>query len=409
MELKEHIEQKLDKLGAAIDAKLHEATEAQKANLTGAIDSLKQSEIKALTEQYAELQKQLDAIDTKTNRIIGGDPKAAKSMTALLSEEIEKSAMFKAFREGNAKSFEAKFDNAGLFLKAGDMVSGNTYTGEVTPPQRVPGIIFDPDRPVHVRDFIAQASTTADRIYYIRESAYDDGTNTRGEGSTKPQSDFDLTQEEAPVRKIASYIRLSKEMLDDTPGLVGYINARMPKKVRLKEDQQILYGNGTAPNLEGITVAAAAYTDAGLADANVNRYDVLVNAIKQVRREEYMANAIMLHPDDWYNMLLTKDAEGAYVFPESARFGGVPPLVAGVPLIANTAVTAGDFLVGDFALGVQLFDRMQSTVRFYEQDQDNAIKNLVTVVAEERLALPIYRPTAFIYGNFASALAQGSA
>jgi HK97 family phage major capsid protein len=79
-----------------------------------------------------------------------------------------------------------------------------------------------------------------------------------------------------------------------------------------------------------------------------------------------------------------------------------------VPIIANTAVTLGDFLVGDFASGVQLFDRLQANIRFFEQDEDNATKNLVTVVAEERLALPIYRPTAFIYGNFATALAEGS-
>jgi len=90
--------------------------------------------------------------------------------------------------------------------------------------------------------------------------------------------------------------------------------------------------------------------------------------------------------------------------PEQFRFGAEQPRIAGVPLIANTAVTTGDFLVGDFQMGAQLFDRQQSSIRFFEQDQDNAI-----VVASERLALAIYRPTAFVYGDFASALANGSA
>jgi len=287
------------------------------------------------------------------------------------------------------------------------MVTGNSYTGEVIAPTRVPGIITDPDRAQHVRDFIAQATTDSDRVYYVRESAFDDGTATRGEASTKPQSDFALTQEEAPVRKIATFVRMSTEMLNDTPGLVSYLTTRLPKKLRLEEDAQILYGNGTAPNLEGITAVASAYVDT-LSDADVNRFDVLVKAIAQARADEYFANAIMLNPADWYSMMLTKDGEGGYVFPESARFGGVAPRIAGVPIIANTAVTSGDFLVGDFASGVQLYDRLQANVRFFEQDQDNAIKNMITVVAEERLALAIYRPTAFIYGNFAAALALGS-
>ena len=406
MELKAILEEKLNALGDQIDAKINSATEAQKSNLKGELDSLKQTEIKALIDKHSDMQKQIDAIDTKTNRIKGGEIQSV-DFASMLKGKITDEASFKAFMAGNAKS--VSFDFAGgLFTKAADMNTGLNYTGEVIAPTRVPGIVYDPDRAQHVRDFIAGGTTNSNTVYYIRESAYDDGTDTVGEASTKPQSDFELTQEEAPVRKIASYIRLSKEMLDDTQGLVAYITARMPNKVRVKEDEQILYGNGTSPNLEGITAVASAYVDS-IADADVNRYDVLVKSISQVRVEEYMANAIMINPVDWYNMLLTKDADGAYVFPESARFGGVAPRIAGVPIIANTAITSGDFLVGDFALGVQLFDRQQSSIRFFEQDQDNAIKNLITVVAEERLALPVYRPTAFIYGNFAAALAQGSA
>lgn len=407
MELKEVLEQKLNSLGDQIDAKINASTEAQKSNLKNELDSLKQSEIAKLTSDYAEMQKQLNAIDVKTNRIKGGDIASAKTFDSALFDAVNNNAQFKSFLGRESKAFSLDLKGHTLFTKAGDMVTGNSYTGEVIAPTRVPGIITDPDRAQHVRDFIAQATTDSDRVYYVRESAFDDGTATRGEASTKPQSDFALTQEEAPVRKIATFVRMSTEMLNDTPGLVSYLTTRLPKKLRLEEDAQILYGNGTAPNLEGITAVASAYVDT-LSDADVNRFDVLVKAIAQARADEYFANAIMLNPADWYSMMLTKDGEGGYVFPESARFGGVAPRIAGVPIIANTAVTSGDFLVGDFASGVQLYDRLQANVRFFEQDQDNAIKNMITVVAEERLALAIYRPTAFIYGNFAAALALGS-
>ena len=405
--LKDVIESKLNQLGDAIDAKINAATEAQKTNLKGELDNLKQSEIAKLTADYAELQKQLNAIDAKANRITGGMD-SRKSFGETLTEKLKSDAMFKAFKERNSKS--AVIDLAGfpLFAKAGDMTTGNTYTGDVIAPTRVPGIVVDPERPAHVRDFIATATTDSNTVYYVRETAFEDNTATRAEGIAKPQSEFDLEQLEAPVRKIATFVRMSTEMLNDTPGLVGYLSSRLPKKLRLEEDAQILYGDGNAPNLEGITEVATAYVDT-LADADVNRFDVLVKAISQARVAEYNPNYIMINTADWYNMLLTKDSEGGYIFPESARFGGVAPRIAGVPIVATTAITAGDFLVGDFAQGVQLFDRLQANIRFFEQDADNATKNLVTVVAEERLALPIYRPTAFIYGNFASALALGSA
>jgi HK97 family phage major capsid protein len=196
-------------------------------------------------------------------------------------------------------------------------------------------------------------------------------------------------------------------MLDDVAGLSAYLGARLPSKIRVKEDNVLLYGSNS-PALTGITEAASSYTDA-LADSNVNRFDVLTSAIAQVRDGEYMANAIMVHPDDFYNLLLIKDTNGLYLMPDAFRFGAQAPRIAGVPLIANTAITTGDFLVGDFAMGAQLFDRQQSSIRFYEQDQDNAIKGVITVVASERIALPIYRPSAFIYGTFAAALANGSA
>jgi HK97 family phage major capsid protein len=198
-------------------------------------------------------------------------------------------------------------------------------------------------------------------------------------------------------------------MLSDIAGLQSYLSVRLPKKIALKEDATLLYGEGSnLPSFVGLTEDATAYSDA-LADSNVNRFDVLTQAVAQVRDDEYMANAIMVHPDDYFNLLLIKDADGMYLMPDQFRFGAEQPRIAGVPLIANTAVTTGDFLVGDFSMGAQLFDRQQSSIRFFEQDQDNAIRNVVTVVASERLALAIYRPTAFVYGDFASALANGSA
>jgi HK97 family phage major capsid protein len=81
----------------------------------------------------------------------------------------------------------------------------------------------------------------------------------------------------------------------------------------------------------------------------------------------------------------------------------------GIPVVVTTAITAGQFLVGDFKLGAQVFDRKQASLEISYENEDNFIKGMVTVRVSERLTLCVYRAKAFIYGNFATALAQGSA
>jgi HK97 family phage major capsid protein len=410
MEIKELLELKLDQLGNQIDAKINQSNQAIKDNLDAKLDNFKAQELEKLTADYKALDDTLQAVVAERNRIKGSN-EAKANFGDTLRKELTESDSFRSFVAGNSKSGVISLHGKRLdmmFKGGGTMTSANNLDGQVIAPDRVPGIIFDPDRAEHVRDFIPTASTTSDTIYYVREEAYDDYTAPVTPGNAKPQSEFELKQFEAPVRDIAAFIRIHRNMLNDVNGMTGYITTRMPKKLKLVEDAQILYGNGNAPNLKGITEEAEAYVDS-LADTNVNRFDVLVKAIAQARNDEYRANAIMINVADWYNLLLLKDQDGQYLMPESYRFGAQAPRIAGVPLIGTTAITSGDFLVGDFGLGVQVFDREQSNIRFFEQDSDNVTKNLVTVRVEERLALPVYRPKAFVYGNFAAALAQGSA
>jgi HK97 family phage major capsid protein len=102
---------------------------------------------------------------------------------------------------------------------------------------------------------------------------------------------------------------------------------------------------------------------------------------------------------------ILKDSQNQYLH---RGIWGDRPNVANVPILETTAINEGDFLVGDFRLGATLWDRKQALVKFSDSDQDNFIKNVVTVVFEERLAQTVERPNAFVYGNFATAKACGS-
>ena len=122
----------------------------------------------------------------------------------------------------------------------------------------------------------------------------------------------------------------------------------------------------------------------------------------QARQQEYVANVILLNPADVDKMIITKNSQGTYLTPNV--FSGAQFMINGVPVIANTAVPVGSFLVGDFANAAFLWDRQDLAMRFYEQDGTNVQKGLITIELSERVALAVFRPSAMITGTFAAAL-----
>jgi HK97 family phage major capsid protein len=415
-ELKE-LEAKLAEMGKTIDAKLTEFTTKAKAASADELKALKEEfnanvktelekELKKYNELNTKLQDQIDKLETKLQRqgfgVIRNSQKTfAEAVGEVLKSEAYKNLVNKKIRTGEME------------LKIDDMVGANTLTGNVVRPDLVPGIVMDPDRRDHVRSLIAQGTTSSSTVTYVQETAYNDSTDVTSEGAEKKQSDFDLALKTATVRKITSYLMFSEEMLADIEGLMSYISNRLPSRLALKEDYEILYGPGTGVHLSGIITNATAYSD-NIADADITEIDVLVDACRQVRTHtgsglaEYQATAIMIHPTDATKMKLQKDDNGNYIHPWIFMPSGQITL-DGVPVFVTTAITAGQFLVGDFKLGAQIFDRRQPAIEISYENEDNFVKDMVTVRIFERIALCVYRPLAFIYGSFTAALAQGSA
>lgn len=110
------------------------------------------------------------------------------------------------------------------------------------------------------------------------------------------------------------------------------------------------------------------------------------------------ASGILLHPNDWADVQLEKDGEGQYLL--GSLGAQTQPTMWGVPVIASTAITEGTVLVGDWESGAQVWDREQATVQVSFENSDNFVKNMATILCEERLALTIYRPKAFRSGSF---------
>jgi len=252
---------------------------------------------------------------------------------------------------------------------------------------------------------LAQGSTQSDVVRFVKESGYSNGAAATAEGTTLTQSDFDMTASDANVRKIGTYFRISEEMLADTPQLTSYLSARAPEKLLEVEDTQILSGAGTGAQLSGIITDAAAFAAGDLADSvdNANDFDVIVAALNQLAAANYNADSIVLNPSDFHKILLLKDTQNNYL--KDQVYSGLQPVFMGVKVVLNTAIPAGDFLIGNFGVGTQLWVRDGINVEFFREDGTNVRDGFVTVRVSERVALTNYLPNAFVAGDFATAKA----
>lgn len=402
------LEDQLERIGKSIDTKLEDFSKKAKDASVEELKKLKadmkaelEAPIKEYNEKNAKLQEQIDALETKLQRIPAGG-----SEKKTFAQAVE--AQLKAYAGNDSlKQKVHRSKGVELELKIDDMTQTNTLTGAVITPDRQPGIMFDPDRSERVRDLFATGNTTSSTVTYVYESAIADSTDVTAEGAEYKQSDIDLNVATATVRKITAYVIASEEMFEDVEGLTAYLSARLPSKLKVKEDYQLLYGTGAGINLYGVIPQATAYVD-NLADEDISRIDVLVDACRQVRINEYKASAILIHPTDATQIKLTKDDNGNYIHPWIFMPNGQITL-DGVPVIVTTAITAGQFLVGDFKQGAQVFDRRQASLEFSYENEDNFVKGMVTVRIAERLTVAVYRAKCFVYGTFTAALANGSA
>ena len=342
-------------------------------------EGAKQTADEALTK-LNEMTAQLDELNQKHART-GDDGKP--EFKTLGQQFID------AKGEGMSMATFGKNDRAQMEVK-------NTITTDaVAQTTRIPGMIVPPQRAMTIRDLITAGTMDGNALEYVRETGFTNNAGMVAEGTKKPESALTFDSVTTSPKVIAHWIKASRQVLDDMPQLQSHIDGRLIYGLKLKEENQILNGDGTGQNLAGIIPQASAYA-APLTIANATRIDVLRLAMLQAVLAEYPASGFTLNPADWAGIELTKSTDGQYIIgvPQS----GTTPTLWGLPVVQTQAITVGKFLTGAFAMGAQVFDRWQSRVEVgYEND--DFTKNLVTILAEERLALAVYRPEAFVYGS----------
>jgi HK97 family phage major capsid protein len=269
-------------------------------------------------------------------------------------------------------------------------------------PDRQPGVQGVANRPLRVRDLLMAGRTNSNAIQYVQESAFTNAAATVSEttGPTKPQSDLQMALVTSNVTTLAHWVNATRQILDDVPQLQSYINGRLLYGLRYVEDNQLLNGAGTGTDLNGIYTQATASTANLAVIASPTKLDVLRVAILQATLANLPSSGIVLHPTDWMTIETAKDSQTRYLVGDPQNRIGAR--LWGLPVVETLAMTTGKFLVGAFDMGAQIFDRQDARVEISTEDGNNFVKNLVTILCEERLALAVYNTLAFVKGDFAA-------
>jgi len=373
-----------------IKSEVNGAIESAKADNASALESVK-AELEATKASITVVKDEIEKLEAKQNRVKMNQTEV-KGFNATLADAIEQNGDSLAkLARGEQKRSSFILDTKAV----GTMTEAVNLTGDITR-QYANQVYALPSRKVHMRSLLPIGTINQGLFTFPYESGGEGDPAAQTQGSSKAQVDFDITMKDAAAQYIAGYVRISRQMLDDIPAMTSFLQSRLLEKYLVAEDAQILSGNGTAPNLQGILGVATAATGAATVDV-----EQLVQAIAQLETSNYSATGILVNPTDWAAIMNTKNTNSAYTLPASTVVttdGSVS--IAGIPLYKSTAIAVDKFVVGDWSMGAQIMQNQGIAVQFSEMDGDNFTKNLITVRVEARIALPIYYAGAFIYGDF---------
>jgi hypothetical protein len=322
---------------------------------------------------------------------------ARTRLKALIDESAESGGL-KKLRDAGSGNFKGEVvlfeieseDEVDALVDAG--VKATVTLLDISPQAtRLPNIVPSAQNRITVSDLMAQGTMDGNTISYYEETTFTNAAVETAEGVAKPESTLDFTERTEPARKIPTWIPVTDEALEDNRQLRSYIEGRLMFMVRQREEQQLIVGDGTAPNISGILDRSGIQTQAKGVDPTP---DAFFKAFTKVQvTGDADPDGFVIHPNDWQDVRLLRTADGIYIF--GAPNDEVAVRMWGYPGRVTTGITENTGLVGAFRTMSQVFRRSGLRVVASTEHASFFIENKVALLAETRLALAVYRPAAF--------------
>jgi HK97 family phage major capsid protein len=336
-----------------------------------------------------------------------------KSLGLTVVDSPEFKALLAGFPEGRVPS-KSRVQSAPIAVKALFTGASSTSAGAFVVNERTDIVEFLGRKPLTIRSLVANRRTVSDAVEFVQETSHTNAaavvaeatssaaptavstgatgavtfTNASG-GGYKPEGSWAFAVVTTNVKTIAEWVPVTKRALADVAQLEGLINDQLAADVAEAEEDQILNGNSSGENFTGINNTSSIQTQAWATDlfTTVRKGVTKLRTVGRVN-----PTALVLNPADAEAIDLLKDGENRYYYGGPSQIG--QRTLWGVPVVESESQASGTGLLGDFSKAV-LWDREQTTVTMTDSHADFFVRNLVAVLAEERLAFGVTRPTAF--------------
>jgi HK97 family phage major capsid protein len=350
-------------------------------------------------EAQAEARKKAEKIPVKVINT-GGDGASEKQWTGMPArktwfDQMVESAAFKAAAEsGFSSKTKIELPNEtpvvpgrSLFKAAGDPIMATQFGTRMTDTTLL-GHVF---APIGVIDLVNVVNVPTTNVRYFQTSTFTNAADFIAEGTAKPEVQPRWAPVDAPIETIADWTAVTLQALDDLPQLRAVVDYDLRTAIEVKVDNAILNGTGTSPQIKGILTTVGIQSIAYV--ATTSPADMITKGLAAVNSGGYgQVNAVVMNPTDAWAMRVTKAATtGVYYFGAPSDAGATS--LWGYPVVMDANMPAGFALVADFRMAT-LYQRMGITF-IVGLKNDDLIKNLQTIVCEERLALAVRRPGAF--------------
>lgn len=370
------------------------AKHAEEVKVSGTASTETKTALESLGTQHRETAARLLVIE---QAITAKGTADTSTETKSMGEVVVESEGFKSLGQRNSTG-KIKIGST----KA-NLINATGLNQPLVPPYIRPGIIMPGLRRLTVRDLMPNTPIASNLVEYVKETSFTNSAAMQtAEAASKAESALTFALSYSPVQTLAHWIPVSRQLLDDAPAIQGYINTRLLYGLKLKEEDELLNGDGTGTNLSGLIANSTTFDTTLTTTATDTFIDVLSHAITQVQLSYFEPNAIVLHPKDWERIKLIKTtgtaSSGQYIFsdPHSVE----TPSLWGLPVVATQSMGESQFLVGAFDMAAMVWDRNNATVEISREHASFFIQNMAAILVEERLALTVFRALALVYGGF---------
>jgi len=257
-----------------------------------------------------------------------------------------------------------------------------------------------PFRQLNILDIIPTGGTDSNMIHIPKETSHTNAAAETSQGETMPESSIVYGSQELPVRDIDHFIEVAEQALADAPFIQSHIDMRMNHGIRHRLQTQIVTGNGTTPNLSGLTDTGnfTAFTP----DTGITAMDNLSIAKYSIQSGDYSASHVLMNPVTFGSIERVKTGTGRNDYASSdgvaLTYVNNQPYIWGLPVVLSNDVTANKLLVFD-NMNTGLWARQGVEIEMTKSDGTNFQKKIVTIRGTGRFAFGVFRNAAVQYGD----------